>query len=77
MFGQVVMEERMMIAIVMDMRHPCGQSRLIPPSMMVEQHSMMNPVHQHWLPRSVMDEVMIPKQVRYRNRVFSRISAFS
>ena len=63
MFGQVVMVERMMIVIVMAMQHRCGQYRLILLSMMVEQHSMMNHVLRHWLLLSVMDEVMILKQV--------------
>jgi hypothetical protein len=47
MYGQVVMVEQVMIVIVTDMLHRCGQYQLIQRLMMVEQHFMMNLVHQH------------------------------
>jgi len=63
MSGLVVMVERMMIVIVMDMPHQCGPYRLIRLLMMVEQHSMMNHVHRRLHQRLATDEVMIQKQV--------------
>lgn len=47
MSGPVGMEEQMMIVIVMDMQHRCGQFQSIQQSMMDEQRSTMNLVHQH------------------------------
>ena len=63
MFGQVAMVEQMMIVIVMVMLHQCGQFPLILQLMMDEQHSTMNPVHQHWHQHLAMEEVMILMRV--------------
>ncbi len=75
MSGRVVMVERMMIVIAMDMLHQCGRFQSIPQSMMVELHFTMNRVLRRSLQLLAMVEVMIHKQVICTRRklfVFNR-----